>query len=477
NMKCRKYQDSYLKYFILILFSRSKESLPQPQCIICAKVLVNECMRLSKLIRHLQTTHPQYHDKPKAIAEKIAKAKKAHTIAETLILPCETKIVKELCGDKSKQLAKIPLSNNTIKRRIAKMSEKVTGQLYAQLRENKIKEDFLFCKELSYQRGCFPCRYNALLSAQIGACDKRNGSQSSWSFRCGRKNRELCESKSHQLLVIHCSLQRGRRCYHTLLMHTDVRWLSRGRVLMCLFSLREELSDFLADKRPHLADYLLDIFGEMNKLNRAMQGVNINTVVQRERVEAFKRKLHMWKTCVSSRISDMFEHTYAFIADRHLNFKIIQRQITVHLLKVLDKFDSYFSALTEKQAADILCITNPFTENIEAKLQDTLQPRLLEELIEISPDASLKAHFSEVPLESFCSEIAEEHPVCHTAAMKVLIPFSTTYLCEAGLSTMTALKTKYRARLTLVDDMCLALSKISPCIDQIITHCQQQSSH
>ncbi len=169
----------------------------------------------------------------------------------------------------------------------------------------------------------------------------------------------------------------------------------------------------------------------------------------------------------------MFEHTHAFIADRHLNFKIIQRQITVHLSKVLEKCDSYFPALTEEQAADFLWIRNPVTENIEAKLPATLPSRLLEELIEISSDASLKAHFSEVPLESFWSEIAEEHPVCHTASMKVLIPLGTTCLCEAGFSTKTALKTKYRARLTLEDDMCLALSKISPRIDQIITHCQQ----
>ncbi len=166
----------------------------------------------------------------------------------------------------------------------------------------------------------------------------------------------------------------------------------------------------------------------------------------------------MWKTRVSSGISDMFEHTHAFIADRHLNFKIIQRQITVHISKVLEKCDSYFPALTEEQAADFLWIRNPFTENIEAKLPATLPSRLLEELIEISSDAS--ARFSEVPLESFWSEIAEEHPVCYVAAMKVLIPFCTTYLCEAGFSTMTALKTKYRARLTLEDDMRLALSKI-----------------
>lgn len=119
----------------------------------------------------------------------------------------------------------------------------------------------------------------------------------------------------------------------------------------------------------------------------------------------------------------------------------------MHLSKVLEKFDSYFPALTEEQAANFLWNRNPFTENTEAKFPATLPSRLLEELIEISPDASLRACFSEVPLESFWSEIAEEHPVCHTAAMEVLIPFSTTYLCEAGFSTMTALKTKYRARL------------------------------
>ncbi len=63
---------SYLNYG-LISFSRSKEFLPQLQSIICAKVLANECMRLSKLIRHLQTTHPQYRNKPREFFERKAK--------------------------------------------------------------------------------------------------------------------------------------------------------------------------------------------------------------------------------------------------------------------------------------------------------------------------------------------------------------------------------------------------------------------
>ena len=63
-------------------------------------------------------------------------------------------------------------------------------------------------------------------------------------------------------------------------MHTEVRWLPRGRMLTRLFSLREELCIFLSDKRPDLAEYLrdvkwlaqisylADIFSYTNKLNK-----------------------------------------------------------------------------------------------------------------------------------------------------------------------------------------------------------------
>ena len=40
--------------------------------------------------------------------------------------------------------------------------------------------------------------------------------------------------------------------YSSLLFHTEVRWLSRGKIIQCLFELREELSMFL----PILDEYL-----------------------------------------------------------------------------------------------------------------------------------------------------------------------------------------------------------------------------
>lgn len=135
---------------------------PSPLCIICGNQLSNEAMKPSKLLRHLETKHPALKDKPfeyferkkceqegqkqllrattsinasalrasYLVANRIAKAKKAFTIGEELILPATKDICRELLGDAAvKKIAQVPLSASTVIRRIDEIAEDIETQL------------------------------------------------------------------------------------------------------------------------------------------------------------------------------------------------------------------------------------------------------------------------------------------------------------------------------------------------------------
>ena len=65
----------------------------------------------------------------------------------------------------------------------------------------------------------------------------------------------------------------------------------------------------------------------------------------------------------------------------------------------------------------------------------------LEELAEISCDRTLKISFMQQQLSKFWLTIASEYPLLSQKAVKILLPFATTYLCEAEFSALTNLKT------------------------------------
>ena len=70
------------------------------------------------------------------------------------------------------------------------------------------------------------------------------------------------------------------------------------------------------------------------------------------------------------------------------------------------------------------------------------------------------------------------YPILSMAALRVIVPFASTYLCESGFSTLVHIKSKARNQLNVVeDDMRLAISKTQPCIAMLAAEMQQQISH
>jgi hypothetical protein len=126
-------------------------------------------------------------------------------------------------------------------------------------------------------------------------------------------------------------------------------------------------------------------------------------------------------------------------------------------------------------AAIIDWIRNPFTAHIATL---NLSAELESQLIELSCDRGLKTKFeSAKKLSDFWLCASTEYPLLCQAAIVVLLPFTTTYLCETAFSAMTAMKTKYRNKLNVSDDLRLCLSAIAPRIELLANRMQAHPSH
>ena len=144
--------------------------------------------------------------------------------------------------------------------------------------------------------------------------------------------------------------------------------------------------------------------------------------------------------------------------------------------KLITEFDHYIPENGHKYS----WIRNPF--NIAAKdLPDDISNirNLQEQLIEIQNDETLHYNFNKKidSLGSFWIKVMKEKPILGGEAMKALLPFATTYLCEAGFSALTVLKTKYRNRLQVEDDLRCCLTTKVPDFEDLAKAIQHQGSH
>ncbi|XP_042228048.1 protein ZBED8-like [Homarus americanus] len=69
------------------------------------------------------------------VSIEIAKKKKVHTIAETLIKPCALKMVKRVLGEANeRKIQQISLSECRLKRRISEMSDDIMEQMIQEIK-------------------------------------------------------------------------------------------------------------------------------------------------------------------------------------------------------------------------------------------------------------------------------------------------------------------------------------------------------
>ncbi|XP_014389407.1 PREDICTED: LOW QUALITY PROTEIN: protein ZBED8-like [Myotis brandtii] len=85
--------------------------------------------------------------------------------------------------------------------------------------------------------------------------------------------------------------------------------------------------------------------------------------------------------------------------------------------------------------------------------------------------------FSTMPVTKFWIKCLQSYPVLSETVLRLLLPFPTTYLCETGFSSLLVIKSKYRSRLVVEDDLHCALAKTAPRISDLMRKKQSQPSH
>ena len=160
-----------------------------------------------------------------------------------------------------------------------------------------------------------------------------------------------------------------------------------------------------------------------------------------DKVAAFKAKLELWGRRVNIGIFDMFQALAEILKETEPGPSFSQLGHD-HLSQLSKEFEHYF--LTTKARTGKECICNPF---VNKPGESTLSVLEEDQLLEIANNGGLKSMFETTSnLHTFWIKVKGEYPEIATEALKSLLPFPTSYLCEAGFSAVTATKARLRSR-------------------------------
>ncbi|XP_013913991.1 PREDICTED: zinc finger MYM-type protein 6-like [Thamnophis sirtalis] len=455
--KCRQYSTEHLK----LRFIPSPSNVQLPFCFLCEKTFSNEAMKPSRLKDYLVRIHSDKADKPVSFfqslkakfegcstveklfgksslnADKglicsyevsllIAKCGKPHTIGETLILPAVKQIVATMLGLSASTFTQsIPLSNDTVSKRIDEMAAEVEEMLIDTLKSTKfvmqIDESTISENEallLAYVR--FINRNEEigeeLLFAQTLATDTKGSS-------IFKKVEEFFNEKNIPLTnVMACATDgaasmvgryRGFQAhlksvlyeendkeFERLLLHTEVRWLSKEKCLRRFHKLFDTVVEFLESINPSLSSslklqhlavaYLADVFDKLNEVNVKLQGNKINFIKAKGVICSFISKLDI----LASNMSRQKLYQFPSLGnERQLQAEDLNI-FFCHLKQLKEDMETRFYDLRNLEVPT--WVLNPVTADFVQ-----LHPKLQEPLTDLKYDYESQSHFQSYGCEAF----------------------------------------------------------------------------
>jgi hypothetical protein len=139
----------------------------------------------------------------------------------------------------------------------------------------------------------------------------------------------------------------------------------------------------------------------------------------------------LWISKIDERNLDKFPKLNAFVEDNNMEISEtgIERCIREHLINLQSGSSKYFP---EKMNGKYSWIRDPFHEVSPPNNDFSLDEEV--NYIDLTSDTSLKLRFRRESLTEFWVGVGEEYFHLSKKAIKILLPFAISYLCETGFS-------------------------------------------
>ena len=141
----------------------------------------------------------------------------------------------------------------------------------------------------------------------------------------------------------------------------------------------------------------------------------------------------------------------------------------------LDALISHFEKYFSEDMGKYNWIRNPFLDNANAPQGFTSLEA--EKFIDLTSVLTLKSIYNPNSLISFWIKARIAFPLVGCKALYVLVPFATSYLCEASFSAVAVIKLKYHNKIVIEREMGVAISNIAPRFDKMSIKQQTHCSH